>query len=307
MKHPLCYSECMKATKTSILLFFIIIAACIAVSLVQTAGNAAPLLKVGIITACSIVVSFLFSLLTGDYSWTDRLWSTLPVALAWVYAFSAGLNAPSITASLLITLWGARLTFNFARRGGYTGEEDYRWAILRQRIDNPVLWTIFNLLFVAMYQQLLFIAFTSPLLLLVEPARLAFTPLSFASIVLFALCLGIETLADQQQYTFQQAKHHLLPRLEKHEDDYERGFRTSGLFRFSRHPNYFGELGVWYSIYLFCVSFSTSLLHYTLAGPILLTLLFIGSTKFTESITKSKYPAYQAYQKSVPPILPKFW
>jgi len=79
------------------------------------------------------------------------------------------------------------------------------------------------------------------------------------------------------------------------------------LFRFSRHPNYFGELGVWYSIYLFCVSFSTSLLHYTLAGPILLTLLFIGSTKFTESITKSKYPAYQAYQKSVPPILPKFW
>ncbi len=297
----------MKATKTSTLLFFIIIAACIAVSLVQTAGNAAPLLKVGIITACSIVVSFLFSLLTGDYSWTDRLWSTLPVALAWVYAFSAGLNAPSITASLLITLWGARLTFNFARRGGYTGEEDYRWAILRQRIDNPVLWTIFNLLFVAMYQQLLFIAFTSPLLLLVEPARLAFTPLSFASIVLFALCLGIETLADQQQYTFQQAKHHLLPRLEKHEDDYERGFRTSGLFRFSRHPNYFGELGVWYSIYLFCVSFSTSLLHYTLTGPILLTLLFIGSTKFTESITKSKYPAYQAYQKSVPPILPKFW
>ena len=307
MKHPLCYSECMKATKTSILLFFIIIAACIAVSLVQTAGNAAPLHKVGIITACSIVVSFFFSLLTGDYSWTDRLWSTLPVALAWVYAFSAGLNAPSITASLLITLWGARLTFNFARRGGYTGEEDYRWAILRQRIDNPVLWTIFNLLFVAMYQQLLFIAFTSPLLLLVEPARLAFTPLSFASIVLFALCLGIETLADQQQYTFQQAKHHLLPRLEEHEDDYERGFRTSGLFRFSRHPNYFGELGVWYSIYLFCVSFSTSLLHYTLAGPILLTLLFIGSTKFTESITKSKYPAYQAYQKSVPPILPKFW
>ena len=297
----------MKATKTSILLFFIIIAACIAVSLVQTAGNAAPLLKVGIITACSIVVSFIFSLLTGDYSWTDRLWSTLPVALAWVYAFSAGLNAPSITASLLITLWGARLTFNFARRGGYTGEEDYRWAILRQRINNPVLWTIFNLLFIAMYQQLLFIAFTSPLLLLVEPARLTFTPLSFASIVLFALCLGIEALADQQQYTFQQAKHHLLPRLEKHEDDYERGFRTSGLFRFSRHPNYFGELGVWYSIYLFCVSFSTSLLHYTLAGPILLTLLFIGSTKFTESITKSKYPAYQAYQKSVPPILPKFW
>ena len=146
MKLPLCYSGSMKATKTSILLFFIIIAACIAGTLLLTDDDAAPLLKVGVITACSIVVSFFFSVLTGDYSWTDRLWSTLPVALAWVYAWSAGLNAPSVTASLLIMLWGARLTFNFARRGGYTGEEDYRWAILRERIDNPVLWMIFNLL-----------------------------------------------------------------------------------------------------------------------------------------------------------------
>lgn len=83
MKLPLCYSGSMKATKTSILLFFIIIAACIAGTLLLTDDDAAPLLKVGVITACSIVVSFFFSVLTGDYSWTDRLWSTLPVALAW--------------------------------------------------------------------------------------------------------------------------------------------------------------------------------------------------------------------------------
>lgn len=297
----------MKATKTSILLFFIIIAACIAFTLMQASFDTAPLVKAGVITACSIVVTFLFSLITGDYSWTDRLWSTLPVALAWMYAFSAGLNAPAVTVSVLITLWGARLTFNFARRGGYSGEEDYRWTILRERINNPVLWLIFNFLFIACYQQMLFIAFTSPLSLLVEPSNPTFTPLSFAAILMFALCLGIETLADQQQYTFQQAKYNLLPRVEEHAEDYERGFRTSGLFRFSRHPNYFGELGVWFSIYLFCVSFSQSILHYTLIGPLLLTLLFVGSTIFTESITKSKYPAYQAYQQKVPPILLKFW
>ncbi len=297
----------MKATKTTILLFFIIIAVCIAYILVQTTAHTAAFAKVGMITACSIVVAFLFSLVTGDYSWTDRLWSTLPVVLAWVYAYSAAFTVPVVTASMLITLWGSRLTFNFARRGGYSGEEDYRWTILRERINNPVLWQLFNILFIAAYQQLLFIAFTSPLLMLVETDNFNFTLLSYTAILLFVLFLGIETLADQQQYTFQQAKYYLVPRSEALQQEYERGFRTSGLFRFSRHPNYFGELGVWFSIYLFCASFSPSLLHYSIAGPILLTLLFIGSTIFTESITQSKYPAYQAYRKSVPPILLKFW
>ncbi|ADY12959.1 DUF1295 domain-containing protein [Sphaerochaeta globosa] len=297
----------MKATKTTILLFFILISACIGFTMLQAAPTTAPLVHVGVITACSIGLTFLFSLVTSDYSWTDRLWSTLPVAYAWIYASAAGFTVPSLTAMALITLWGARLTYNFARRGGYTGEEDYRWTILRQRINNPVLWLVFNLLFIAFYQQFLFIAFTSPLMLLVQSSSLTFTPLSYVAILLFALCLGIETLADQQQYTFQQAKYNLLPRTEEHEEDYERGFRTSGLFKFSRHPNYFGELGVWYAIYLFCVSFSPSLFHFSLVGPLLLTLLFIGSTIFTESITAGKYPAYKAYQQSVPPILLKFW
>lgn len=297
----------MKATKTTILLFFILISACIGFTLLQATPTTAPLVHVGVITACSIGLTFLFSLVTSDYSWTDRLWSTLPVAFAWIYASAAGFTVPSLTAMALITLWGARLTYNFARRGGYTGEEDYRWTILRQRINNPVLWLVFNLLFIAFYQQFLFIAFTSPLMLLVQSSNLTFTPLSYVAILLFALCLGIETLADQQQYTFQQAKYNLLPRTEEHEADYERGFRTSGLFKFSRHPNYFGELGVWYAIYLFCASFSPSLFHFSLIGPLLLTLLFIGSTIFTESITAGKYPAYKAYQQSVPPIILKFW
>lgn len=297
----------MKATKTTILLFIMLISACIGFTLLQTESTTAPVVKVGIITACSIALTFLFSLVTGDYSWTDRLWSTLPVAFAWIYASSAHFSVPSITASVLITFWGARLTYNFARRGGYTGEEDYRWTILRQKINNPVVWLVFNLLFIAFYQQFLFIAFTSPLMLIVQSTSLTFTPLSYAAILLFALCLGIETLADQQQYTFQQAKYNLLPRTEKHGGEYERGFRTSGLFKFSRHPNYFGELGVWYAIYLFCASFSPSIFHFTLIGPLLLTLLFIGSTIFTESISASKYPAYKVYQKEVPPILFKFW
>lgn len=302
-----CYSEFMKVTKSTILVFFLAIALFVLAVVVFSPASYSALKLVSLITVFTALLSFIASLLTNDYSWTDRLWSTLPVAYAWIYAYEASFKRTSLAAALLITVWGARLTFNFARRGGYTGEEDYRWSILRKRIRNPVLWIIFNLLFIASYQQFLFIAFTSPLSLLSHSPSSVFTPLSFIAIILFFLCLGIETLADQQQYTFQQAKYHLLERDARHAEDYERGFRTSGLFRRSRHPNYFGELGLWWSLYLFCASFHTSLLHFTLAGPILLTLLFIGSTVFTESITASKYPEYAAYQKQVPAILFRFW
>ncbi|MBJ2357780.1 DUF1295 domain-containing protein, partial [Sphaerochaeta sp. S2] len=147
---------------------------------------------------------------------------------------------------------------------------------------------------------------TSPLGLLPSTNE-QFTPLSFIAIFLFVCFLGIETIADQQQYTFQQAKYQLLPRKDELEDEYTQGFRSSGLFRYSRHPNYFGELGVWWSIYLYSVSFHGSLLHYTIAGPILLTLLFIGSTIFTESITSSKYPGYATYKEKAGAILFRFW
>src|SRR5690606_11814716 len=83
----------------------------------------------GVTAAC-----WLASVVTREYSWTDRIWSIVPIAYAWVFAAHADQWRVSLVAAL-ITLWGARLTFNFWRRGGYApGGEDYRWAILRKRM-----------------------------------------------------------------------------------------------------------------------------------------------------------------------------
>ncbi|MGE4585080.1 MAG: DUF1295 domain-containing protein [Sphaerochaeta sp.] len=292
----------MHVTTKTIILFFIMILVYVGAVVFGPVNFDSTLKLVIAITVGTAFLSFFFSLATDDYSWTDRLWSTLPIVYGWLYARWAGFSVPLLTAALLITLWGARLTFNFARRGGYSGEEDYRWSILHARISHPVLWMLFNLLFIACYQQFLFIAFTGPLNLLIQPSRPEFSFLSYLAILLFFVFLGIETIADQQQYTFQQAKYHLRPRQSEREAEYAQGFRSSGLFRYSRHPNYFGELGVWWSIYLYCSSFSQTFLNPYLVGPLLLTLLFLGSTAFTEGITRTKYPAYQDYQKKVPAI-----
>ncbi len=79
-------------------------------------------------------------------------------------------------------------------------------------------------------------------------------------------------------------------------DDYRRGFLTRGLFAYSRHPNFFAEQGMWWAFYLFAVAARggaperDAWLQPVLAGPVLLSLLFQGSTPFTEEITARTYP-----------------
>ena len=298
----------MKTKKKPVLPFCILVLlGIVTVLILNPITTSNPLRSVLYITGIAVSLTFLFGLISGDYSWTDRLWSTMPVVFAWIYAAHGGFSPAILVAAILVTLWGARLTFNFARRGGYTTAEDYRWPILQKRIANPVLWQLFNLGFIALYQQVLFIAFTSPLYLLALHGPKNMTgPLWLASILFFVFLI-IETISDQQQYTFQQAKYDLLPKQPGLADEYAQGFRSSGLFARSRHPNYFGELGVWYSIYIFASLAIGNSLNWSLIGPLALTMLFSISTIFTESITMKKYAEYREYKKKASAILFKFW
>lgn len=298
------YTRTMNRRRLFISIFFIFVAAIYSgVLALAPSFRYTAVQQITIITALSAILSLLFSGLTQDYSWTDRLWSVSPVLYALIYASHQNFAPAIMVPTLLICLWGLRLTFNFARRGGYRDTEDYRWSILRERIGNPVLWMLFNILFIALYQQVLFILFTLPLNLISSASPLS--PLTLFYTLAALLFLILETVADEQQYRFQQAKHGYTSRDERFEQEYEKGFRTSGLFSLSRHPAYLGEIGFWWFIYLTASSLSASYVNYTLIGPLLLTLLFIGSTRFTEGITASRYEAYREYQREVWPILPR--
>ncbi|WP_052078858.1 DUF1295 domain-containing protein [Spirochaeta lutea] len=274
---------------------------------------------VSLLALCFALTAFGFGLATGDYSWVDRLWSTAPILFAWIYAAKSGYGPWTTLAAFFVSLWGARLTFNFARRGGYSGSEDYRWPILRDRINNPWLWQIFHLFFICLYQVGLFILFTMPLSILSQADSNALTPLGLSAIpglppaafltaILLLGMLVYETLADQQQWNFHRIKtaYRQGQDISGHpwEQDARDGFLHSGLFALSRHPNYFGELGFWWAIYLLGAASQGTLLHWSIIGPAMLTLLFIGSTIFTEGITASKYEAYRTYQKTTSPIIP---
>jgi len=254
----------------------------------------APLLAVVIIAAAVCLFCWITSLITHEHSWVDRLWSIVPVVYVWVFvAFSERMDARLLIMAVLVTLWGARLTFNFARKGGYSGTEDYRWAILRGRMKR---WQfeLFNLFFIVLWQNTILVLIALPALTAYNnPTPLG--PLDYLVAALFLALLAGETIADQQQWDFHRAKASGAT---------EERFLTTGLWRFSRHPNFFFEQAQWWTLFLFGAIAAGSLLQWTVAGPVFLTLLFIGSTIFTESITRSRYPEYAEYQAVTSPIIP---
>lgn len=265
----------------------------------------------GIVAYCFIVGE-----LTKNYSQVDKLWSIAPLIYAWYITAKSAWDPRMILMSSLVSLWGIRLTLNFARRGGYSwrfweGDEDYRWAILQERPlfkDKPLVWTIFNLFFICGYQQTLIFLFTLPILTGLAPT--APEGLIGADYLLAAIIVGmviIEIIADQQQWNFQTEKYR---RINAGEDlgEYAHGFIRTGLWGIVRHPNYAGEQGVWlffYGFSIICMGASNAI-NWSIMGCLLLVILFKGSSDFSEDISAKKYPEYKEYQKKVPRFIPFF-
>jgi len=269
-------------------------------------STADPLYIVGIISISVIIVCFVAGLLTGDYSWVDRLWSILPFIYSWIYVYRSGLDSRVILISVLITIWGIRLTYNFARKGGYGNVEDYRWQEVKKGFKNKFLWQFFNFLFISFYQNLLFVLFTLPVYVSYKFKGVPLNTLDLIATVFFICLLILETIADQQQWNFQQKKRALMGTNVNLTGDFKRGFFTGKLFKYSRHPNFFAEISMWWMVYLFSIAATGSLFHWSITGTVLLTLLFQGSTSFTEKLSSRKYPDYKLYQKTTSRIIPWF-
>lgn len=244
---------------------------------------------------------WLLSVVTGEHSWVDRWWSLAPPAYVGLFLYLSGFDDGRLwLMAALATAWGARLTFNFARKGGYArGGEDYRWVELRKRMS-PAAFQVFNLVFIAAFQNALLLGLALPAWVVLRHPGVPLGTFDVIVAGLFVLLLAGETVADEQQWRFQQDKKARLARGEPVAEP----FLTSGLFRWSRHPNFFCEQALWWVFALFAVQASGTWLSPAWLGPAVLTLLFHGSTRFTESLSAAKYPGYADYQRRVSRLIP---
>ena len=256
------------------------------------------------------LLCFVVSSLTNNYSQVDKVWSIIPAPYAWIVASYGEFDSRLVLMASLVTLWAFRLTYNFWRRGGYSwriwsGDEDYRWSILRARpgFEQNWKWVAFNFFFISAYQMGLILMMTLPAVKCMGSMQSIGWVDYLIAVVIVGLVL-IEYIADNQQYKYQEEKDAKLNSGEALEDPYKIGFTHTGLWAYMRHPNYMAEQGVWIVFYLFSVVATGHYINWSIAGALLLVLLFKGSSDFSEDISAKKYPAYLRYQKTVGRFLP---
>ena len=127
--------------------------------------------------------------------------------------------------------------------------------------------------------------------------------LSYLDFIIGGLMLGliiIQTIADEQQHKYQTKKYSLIKENQKLDGNFKKGFIDTGLWKYSRHPNYSCEQLIWITFYFFSVSATESFINWSIIGCFLLVILFYFSAKFSESISSKKYPDYKNYQKNTP-------
>ena len=134
-----------------------------------------------------------------------------------------------------------------------------------------------------------------------------FDYIAFGGAILFLL---LETAADEQQMFFHTEKRRLLKEgksLKELPSPYNLGFNTMGIWNYSRHPNYLGEQGFWLMLYFTVLGSGAVAYHFfswSIAGPLILIFLFLGSSMLQEGISSGKYKEYSRYVQTISKYIP---
>ena len=236
----------------------------------------------------SMTLLWLISLRLKDASIVDPFWGPGFAIASITYYLVDGRYPDRGTLVLgLVTLWAARLGYHLYVRNRREGE-DPRYAAMRKARGKQ--FPLISLFTIFWFQAFLLWVISLPILgSIASQAPLGF--FDILGVVVFLIGLTIESIADKQLALFR-----AVPTNKGHVLD-------TGLWRYSRHPNYFGEAVLWWGLYLIAVSAAA---YWAIVGPILITFLllrFSGVPMLEEGLSVSR-PGYSEYIKRTSSFLP---
>lgn len=252
-----------------------------------------PLLIVFILDIVATIIIFLFSMVFNNSSIYDPYWSLAPIAifLFWILTSSDEANViRQVIIFVLVATWGVRLTLNWIRRWKGLNDEDWRYVSFR----NSFLKTYWLVSFGGIHLFPTIIVFLG--CMAVYPAVTAQNiPINIIDIIAIIITLSaivIETISDEQLRYFIVNK--------KHKGE----FIKQGLWKYSRHPNYLGEVLFWIGLFIF--SLHPEAFHWwTIPGPLAMILLFstISVPMMDKRMVKRK-EGYKEYMKETAGLVP---
>ena len=255
-------------------------------------GTVIAIIGLGTLLA-AVTLVWILSVRLRDASIADVCWGLGFVLLAWLYLIlSPGTTPRSWLVATLITLWGVRLSVHIFRRNHAHGE-DPRYQAMRAS-HGPAFW--WRSLFTVFWLQAALLWFVAlPLLVAVRASQpAALTAVDGLGVLCFAVGLAFEVVGDHQLERFRAEPSNRGKVLDR------------GLWRYTRHPNYFGDATVWWGLYAMAAATPDGWL--TVLSPALMTLLLMrvsGVTLLEHSLKASK-PGYRAYIARTPAFFPWF-
>lgn len=236
------------------------------------------------------VVVFAFSVALANSSMYDPYWSVAPPALfaAWIVT-SESISIRAWIVGALTLIWGARLTWNFLRGWSGLDHEDWRYRDLRAK-SGRAYWIV-SFLGIHFFPTVLTFLGSLSIWVAVTGAR-PLGILDALAIVVTVIAIVIEALADEQLLRFVRSK----PPSEAYLD--------AGLWRYSRHPNYFGEVTFWWGLFFFALAADPTR-WWVVVGPVAITALFVFiSIPMIDRRMIARRPAYAAQKKRVSALVP---
>lgn len=252
------------------------------------AGGWHPLAVVAVAHLIGTIVIFAFSVVLRNSSTYDPCWSVAPPVIA-LYFVDGGARDWLVFA--LVGAWGLRLTLNWARGWPGMHHEDWRYVDIRSRTGRSY-WPA-SLVGIHLFPT------TQVYLgcLALYPAMRGDGGLGWVDAIAAMVTAGaiiVETLADEQLRAF--------ARTSSPEEVME-----LGLWRYSRHPNYFGEVSFWWGLWLFGVAARPGDWWWTLVGPLAITTMFLlASIPLLDKRNLERRPAYADRMQHVSALVPWF-
>ena len=243
------------------------------------------------------VGAWLVSLVIEDTSIVDYFWSLMLLGSAATYAYQVGFENSLSTVNLvlltMVTLWALRLSGFLVLRGRNRGEER-RYKAMRKRLSpNFAVKSLFKIFLLRAF--LIWMLSSLFAVALSSASTLSWNNWHTAGAALWMSGFLLQTLADLQLYRFNQ----LVVRKSE--------TLTNGLWRYSRHPNYFGECCVWCGWVLFAVpAASAATLPWLLLAPMIMIALLIklsGIRHMERGITERR-PDYLQYMETTSAFIP---
>ncbi|HRG90398.1 MAG TPA: DUF1295 domain-containing protein [Chitinophagales bacterium] len=260
-------------------------------------GNLSPLWLALIADVIATVVVYASSLIFKNSSLYDPYWSVIPPFIAW-YWFSVNQTAGTISLALMVSIsvWAIRLTLNWARGWHGLVHEDWRYVMLRNK--NPKLYWLTNFGGIHMFPTLMVFAGMVPVYyastLATQLKCYTYSPVVLGLGVAIALVATIiELLADEQMRSFKK-------RAKPGE------FINEGIWRYSRHPNYFGEILFWFGLWVIQLSLRPHIWFTAFGWVAMLVMFLFASIPMMEVKNLKSKPGYAEYVKQVSVLIPWF-